>query len=200
MKLYYVPGSCALAAHIAAHEAHLPLALEPVTFGAEGRSAGGKDYFAINPKGAVPAVEIDGEILTELAVILLYIAEQNPSALPVPASGMAKWHFLEMLGFMTTDVHKAFAPLFAPGLPDDAKPALVEVIKAKISLLQTYLEGKEYVFGNSFTILDAYAFLLAQWLAFFGLDINEWPALKAYHARIGQRPSVQKALKEQGLI
>jgi len=162
MKLYYVPGSCALAAHIAAHEAGLPLTLEPVSFSAEGRTAAGKEYFSINPKGAVPAVEIDGEILTELAVILLYIAEQNPSALPVPTSGMAKWHFLEMLGFMTTDVHKVFAPLFAPGLPDDAKPALMEVIKAKISLLQTYLEGKDYVSGSSFTVLDAYAFLLAQ--------------------------------------
>ena len=199
MKLYYMPGSCALACHIAAHEAGLPITLEPVNFTAEGRTAGGRDYFAINPKGAVPALDVDGEVLTELAVILLYMADRNPSALPVPAGGMAKWHFLEMLGFMTTDVHKAFAPLFTPGLPDDAKPALLEVIKAKITLLQTYLDGKTFASGDSFTILDCYAWLLCNWLAFFGLDIDQWPTLKAYHARIGARPAVQKALKEQGL-
>lgn len=199
MKLYYVPGACSLAAHIAAHEAGLPLTLEPVTFSAEGRTAGGKDYYAINPKGAVPAAEIEGEILTELAVILQYIAEQNPTALPMPASGMAKWHFLEMLNFMTTDIHKSFAPLFAPGLPEEAKPALLAVSKAKYDLLEEKLKGKQFVSGDNFTILDAYAFLLTVWASYFGLDLAQWPALTAYKERIGARPAVQKALKEEGL-
>jgi glutathione S-transferase len=199
MKLYYVPGACSLAAHIAAHEAGFPLTLEQVTFSEEGRTAGGKDYFSINPKGAVPAAEIDGNILTELAVILQYIAEQNPSALPIPASGMAKWHFLEMLNFMTTDIHKSFAPLFAPGLPEEAKPALLAVSKAKYDLLEGHLKGKQFVSGDSFTILDAYAFLLTVWADYFGLGLEQWPALKAYKERIGARPAVQKALKEEGL-
>lgn len=199
MKLYYVPGACSLAAHIAALEADIPLELELVTFSEQGRTAGGQDYFAINPKGAVPAAEIDGEILTELAVILQYIAEQNPSALPIPTDGMAKWHFLEMLNFMTTDIHKSFAPQFAPGLPDEAKPALLAVSKSKYDLLEEKLKGKEFVSGDSFTILDAYAFLLAQWTGFFGLDIEQWPSLKAYKERIGARPAVQQALREEGL-
>jgi glutathione S-transferase len=199
MKLYYLPGACSLAAHIAALEAGLPLTLELVSFGADGRTAGGKDYYAINPKGAVPAAEIDGEILTELAVILQYIAEQNPTALPMPSSGMAKWHFLETLNFMTTEVHKSFAPLFAPGLPDEAKPALLAVGKAKYDMLEQLLTGKEFVSGDSFTILDAYAFLLIVWISYFGLDLEQWPALKAFKERIGMRPSVQKALKDEGL-
>ncbi len=199
MKLYYVPGACSLAAHIAAHEAGLPLTLELVSFSADGRTAGGKDYFSINPKGAVPAAEIGGEILTELAVILQYIAEQNPSALPIPASDMAKWHFLEMLNFMTTDIHKSFAPQFAPGLPDEAKPALLAVSKAKYDLLEAHMKGKDFVSGDSFTILDAYAFLLTVWATYFGLDLTQWPALTAYKERIGARPAVQRALKEEGL-
>lgn len=199
MKLYYVPGSCALACHIAANEAGLALDLEPVTFSADGRSAGGKDYFTVNPKGAVPALEVDGEILTEAAVILQYLAALNPKALPIPADGMARWHFLEMLHFMATDIHKSFAPLFTPGLPDDAKPALLDVSKAKLTLLDGYLSGKSFMSGDAFTILDAYAYLLTAWIPFFGLDINQWPTLKAYNERIGARPAVQKTLKEEGL-
>lgn len=199
MKLYYVPGACSLAAHIAAHEAGIPIELEIVSFGADGRSAGGRDYYAINPKGAVPAAEIEGEILTELAVILQYIAEQNPSALPTPSSGMAKWHFLEMLNFMTTDVHKSFAPQFAPGLLDDAKPALLAVSKAKYDMLEAHMKGKQFVFGDNFTILDAYAFLLTVWADYFGLGLDQWPSLSAYKERIAQRPAVQRALKEEGL-
>lgn len=199
MKLYYVPGACSLAAHIAALEAGIALDLELVSFSADGRSAAGKDYYAINPKGAVPAAEVDGEILTELAVILQYIAAQNPSALPIPSSGMAKWHFLETLNFFTTDIHKSFSPLFAPGLPDEAKPALLAVSKAKYDILEAHLKGKEFVSGDSFTILDAYAFLLTVWVSYFGLDLDQWPTLKAYKDRIGARPSVQRALKEEGL-
>ncbi len=199
MKLYYVPGSCALACHIAANEAGLPLDLELVSFSAEGRSAGGKDYLAINPKGAVPALDVDGEVLTEAAVILQYFAELNPAALPIPSGGLAKWHFLEMLHFMATDIHKSFAPLFAPGLPEDAKPALLGVSKSKFDLLATYLDGKEFVSGDSFTILDAYAYLVTAWIGYFGLDIEQWPVLKAYNARIGARPAVLRALKEEGL-
>lgn len=199
MKLYLIPGSCALACHIAAHEAGLPLELEIVAFTADGRTAGGKDYYSINPKGSVPAIEVDGDILTEVAVILQYIADRNPAALPVPSAGMAKWHFLEMLHFLATDVHKAFAPLFAPGLPDDAKPALIAVITAKFDLLERFLGDREFLVGNSFTIIDAYGFLLCNWLGFFGLDIGRWPQLKAYHARLAARPTVERALKEQGL-
>ncbi|RYE53061.1 MAG: glutathione transferase GstA, partial [Rhizobiaceae bacterium] len=126
-------------------------------------------------------------------------ASLNPKALPIPADGMARWHFLAKLHFMATDVHKSFAPLFTPGLPEEAKPALLEVSKAKFNLLATYLEGKEFASGDSFTILDAYAFLLTVWLTYFGLDIDQWPVLKAYNTRIGARPEVQRALKEEGL-
>ncbi len=199
MKLYYVPGACAMACHIAACEAELPLELSLVSFGADGRSADGGDYYAINPKGAVPALAVDGEILTEAAVILQYLASLAPAALPIPAEGMAKWHFLERLHFMATDVHKAFSPLFAPGLPEDAKPALLGVAGAKYALLESTLGDRPYFGGDSFTILDAYGFLLCQWTGFFGLDIDEWPKLKAYRDRLISRPSIQQALKEEGL-
>ncbi|MDB5443720.1 MAG: hypothetical protein JWP86_2877 [Phenylobacterium sp.] len=200
MKLYYAPGACSLAPHIIAREAGLDVRLEKVEFGADGRWAGGRDYWQINPKGAVPALELDdGEVLTENAVILQYLASLAPQAgLGPPAQGMAHWRFLELLNFIATELHKGFAPLFkqpTPGLRDST----VEALAQRFDLLVRQLADRAYLTGERFTIADAYAYVILNWTRLHQLDLTPWPSLRAFMDRVETRPAVQQARREEGL-
>lgn len=196
MKLYYAPGACSLGPHIIAREANLDVKLDKVQFGSERKTESGRNFYEINPQGAVPALELDnGEVLAEAQVILQYLAAEAPQANLAPQDGMLKWRLLETLNFIATELHKGTSPLFRNPTPE-AKEATLNNLKSRYDLLAKKLGEQQYLLGD-FTIADAYAFVVLNWARRFGV---ETPAvLKAYFQRVLERPAVQQALKEEGL-
>lgn len=199
MQLYYVPGACSLAPHIAIREAGLDVKLNKVAFGAERRTEDGRDFYSVNPQGAVPTLELDsGEVLTENAVLLQYIAAQAPNAGLAPSDGMARWRLLETLNFIATELHKSFSPLFRNPTPE-AREAQTKLILSRFKLLEGKLGDQAYLAGDAFSIADAYAFVMFVWAGKFGLDLSGFPKLGAYFDRVKARPAVQQTLREEGL-
>ena len=201
MKLYYAPGACSQASHIAARELGIPVELVNVDLAAK-RTEEGDDFTAVNPKGAVPAVQLDdGQVLTENAVILQYLADQKPgSELAIPAEGIERYQLLERLNFIATEMHKGFAPLWNPATPDSFREATRELLGKKFDYLQQQIGDGPYIWGDRFSILDAYAFAVLNWTGIHSIDINRWPGLAAYLQRVGSRPAVQETLRAEGLI
>jgi glutathione S-transferase len=201
MKLYYAPGACSQAPHIVAREAGLPIELAKVEFPSK-RTADGEDLYDVNPKGAVPTLRLDdGEVLTENAVILQYIADLAPdSELALPASGIERYRLLEGLNFIATELHKGFGPLWNPATPDSFKDATREALGKKFDYLQEKIGDGPYILGDRFSILDAYAFAVLNWTKLHAIDIGRWPGLTHYLARIAERPAVQETLRAEGLI
>ena len=202
MKLYYAPAACSLAPHIAAAEAGIPLELVKVEFGPSGKFAAGRNYLEINPKGAVPALEIDGgEVLTENAVLLQYLAAQAPdSGLMPKGQGLAHWRFLELLNFIATEIHKGFGPLWNPNTTPEVREATVANLGKKFDLLEAQLGAGPWLTGEAFTIADAYAYAVLNWTGIHKIDLGKWPGLKSFLDRAAQRPGVRKALQEEGLV
>lgn len=201
MKLYFAPGACSLAPHIIAREAGLQVDLVKVSFSKDARTAEGRDFYTINPLGAVPALGLDsGELLTENAVILQYLAEQAPqSGLGPPAAGMARWRFLELLNFIATELHKGFGPLFKAETPPQVRDAVIDALGKRFTLLERQPEGKTYLTGERFTIVDAYAYVVLNWTNYHKIDVDPWPGLKTFLQRVKERPAVQQARREEGL-
>ncbi|MDX2276782.1 MAG: glutathione binding-like protein [Hyphomonadaceae bacterium] len=201
MKLFFSPGSCSLAPHILIHEGGLPVEAERVLMRETPRKTeSGRLYAEINAMGAVPALELDnGEVLTENAVLLQYLCELKPEAKLAPTrGGMEHWRFLEMLNFISTELHKTFSQLFA-GPPPEWKEKVLERLFGRLDLLQSRLGEKEYLLGG-FSAADAYAFAVLGWSAFFQIDLGRWPKLQAYYERVKARPAVQRAMEKEGLI
>lgn len=199
MKLYYAPGACSLAPHIVAREAGLDVALDRIAFGAERKTESGRDFYDINPQGAVPTLELDtGEVLTENAVVMQYLAAQAPQAGLAPGEGMAHWRLLETLNFIATELHKGFSPLFR-NPADDVRETIFATLRNRFALLERKLGDKTYLLGDTFSIADAYAFVMMTWARKFKLSLGDRPKLEAYFQRILARPAVQQALKAEGL-
>ena len=200
MKLYYAPGACSLAPHIIALEAGLPLALDKFDF-ASGKTEAGTDFLSVNPKRQVPTLELDdGARLTEGSAIMQYLADLKPGSELLPKLGsMARYRVLEWLGFINSEVHKQFSPLFMPGSSDAAKADARANITKKLGFIETHLAGKTYVAGDHFTIADAYTFVVLNWTNFVGIDLQPYPNIQAFMKRIGERPKVKDALKAEGL-
>ena len=201
MKLYYAPAACSQAPHIAAREIGLPIALAKVEFPSK-RTADGEDLYQVNPKGAVPALRLDdGEVLTENAAILQYLADRAPgSALALPEQGIARYRLLEWLNFIATELHKGFGPLWNPATPDSYKAATREALGKKFDYLQEHIGEGPYILGDRFSILDAYAFPVLNWTRLHDIDIGRWPGLVGYLQNIAARPAVREALVAEGLI
>jgi glutathione S-transferase len=201
MKLYYAPAACSQAPHIVAREAGLPVELVKVEFPGK-RTADGESLYDVNPKGAVPALKLDsGDVLTENAVILQYLADQAPgSGLAIPAGGIERYRLLEWLNFIATELHKGFGPLWNPATPDAFKEATRDALGKKFDYLQEKIGDGPYILGDRFSILDAYAFAVLNWTRIHKIDINRWPGLAAYLQRIAARPAVQETLRAEGLI
>ena len=201
MKLYYAPGACSQAPHIVARELGLPVELTKVEFPAK-RTVDGEDLLAVNPKGAVPTLRLDdGEVLTENAVILQFLADQKPgSELAIPKDGIERYRLLEWLNFIATELHKGFGPLWDPATPVSFKDATREALAKKFDYLQQRIGDGPYILGDRFSILDAYAFAVLNWTRIHSIDINRWPGLVAYLQRVGTRPAVQETLRAEGLI
>lgn len=201
MKLYYVPGTCSQAAHIALREAGLAFELDrmdPVTR----RTAGGEDYLKVNPKGSVPALRLDSnEVLTEAAVILQYIADRKPESGLAPAAGtMERYRLMEWLNFISSDVHKQFSPFFNPKLPEAWRENQLNVLTRRFAMLSERLKDRPYLMGERFTVADAYLFAVLGWTRKFQIDLTPWPALGEFLARVAARPAVAAALQEEGLM
>ena len=201
MKLYYSPGACSLSPHIALHEAGL--AFEAVAAPTKThRLPDGSDYYAINPLGYVPLLELDdGTRLREGPVIVQYIADQVPTKNLAPANGtLARYRLQEWLNFIGTELHKSFSPLFNPATPADAKAAAAEKVGKRLAFVEGELEGKHYLAGDIFSVADGYLFTVVNWAGKVGLDLSKLPNVQAHHARVGARPAVQTAMKAEGLL
>jgi glutathione S-transferase len=196
MKLFYAPGACSLADHIALIETGADYALEKVDIKAK-RTEAGHDYTKINPKGYVPALELDGgDILTENVAILSYLASQSGKLMP--AGGIGHWRVLETTAYISTELHKNFKPLFTPNSTDDEKAQAEDALGKRFGLLEERLAASEFISGDEMTVADCYLFVMLMWAKDkFGLTLQ--PGLDAYYDRLKQRPGIARALKEEGL-
>ncbi len=195
MKLYFNPSVCSLAPHIALREAGLNFELVKVDIRAH-TVVDGSDYYQINPKGYVPVLMLDnGELLTEGSVISEYIADLNPAANLVPPHGtMARTRLREWMAFISTEVHKGFAPLFNPSMTEELKAMTRTKLAGRLEWIVGQLGEKTYLTGDTFTIADAYLFTVLGWGKWTGVDIAQWPKLVSYVARIAARPKVIEAM------
>ncbi len=204
MRLYYAPGSCALASHIVAREAKLPVELSKVSFNADGTrtTAEGEDFFLVNPKGGyVPAFRLDsGEVIAEGPVIMQYLADQAPASGLAPEKGtMPHYRLLEWLTFVSTELHKTFSPFFKGDASDAEKAAARAKLETRFAYVNGALAGKDYLLGT-FTIVDAYLYTIARWSQKAEIGLDQYPELAAFMARMETRPAVSAALMEEGLV
>jgi glutathione S-transferase len=201
MKLYYSPAACSLAPHIVLQELELPYTALKVDTKARTFEGGG-DYSKINGKGYVPAIELDdGQVLTEAAVILQYLADRKPEAALAPATGTTeRYRFQEWLNFIATEIHKGFGPLWKPDSTEDEKERTRARLGVRLDWLAAQIGGRDFVAGAHFTAADAYLFTVLNWGQWTGIDLGKWPVLKDYVARIAARPKVREALKVEGLL
>lgn len=200
MKLYHSPGSCSQAPHIALHELGLPFEAVKVDL-ATHKLPDGSDYYAVNPKGYVPFLQLDdGTTISEANVILQYIADRKPGTL-APAFGTTeRWKLMEWLAFIATEVHKGFGPLWNPKTPPEMREGAVKALGNRFTLLAQTLGKQPFLTGKDFTVADAYLFVILNWTGYHKVDLSPWPALKEFQARVASRPAVQATLNAEGLV
>ena len=201
MKLYYSPGACSLSPHIVLHEAGIDATLVPVDLGAH-KHGNGKDYYEINPKGSVPALELDdGTRLTEGPAIVQYLADLKPEKNLAPKNGtIERYKLQEWLNFITSEIHKQFSPLFDASHGDEVKAKFRDKLAGRFDWLSEQLGTQDYLMGSTFTVADAYLFTVLNWTQWTGIDLGRWPVLQRYVERVAARPAVQEALKAEGLL
>ena len=194
MKLYYSPGACSLADHIALHEAGLSFDHEKVDLKAK-KTESGADFTTINPKGYVPALTLDsGETLSENIAILEWITQQAPHL--APGGTMGRTHLLEMLAYISTEIHKSFKPFFA-GASDEDRAKAGAMITRRMDYLAERLDG-DYLFGSEVSVADAYLFVMTLWAG--KMDVTVPASIAALRDRMMTRPAVRKAMTHEGLI
>lgn len=201
MKLYYAPGACSLSPHIVLREAGATFDLSKVDF-SNRKTAEGEDFNSINPKGAVPALRLDdGEVLTEGAAIVQYIADKQGATQLAPAAGTKeRVRLQEWLNFIASEVHKGFSPLFNPKTPEEYRAIVRENLAKKFAYLDKVLASRDYLMSKSFTIADAYLFTIMNWRHMHKVDIAAYKNLSAYLDRVGARPKVREAMQAEGLL
>jgi glutathione S-transferase len=196
MKLYYAPGTCALSPHIVLREAGIRF--DPVRVSTKTHTlADGSDFYAINPKGYVPVLELDnGERLTEGPAIVQYIADHAPASGLAPAAGtMARYRLMEWLNFISTEVHKQFSPLFNAAMPEEAKKLFADKIRSRLQWVDRQIDGCDYLMGERFCVADAYLFTVTNWARHVGISLDDLPNVVAWRARVAARPAVQEAMQ-----
>lgn len=201
MKLYYSPGACSLSPHIALKEAGV--AFEAIAAPTKTHQLpDGTDYYTINPLGYVPFLVLDdGRTLHEGPAIVQYIADQAPAKQLAPANGTwERYKLQEWLNTIGTELHKGFSPLFNPAMPEEAKALAKTRLDSRLAWVDGELAGKNYLMGDTFTVADAYLFVVAGWSKHVGVNIAGLANLGAFMARVGARPAVQDALRAEGLI
>lgn len=197
MDLYFSPLACSMASRIALYEANAQARFVEVDSKTK-RTLEGEDFLTVNPLGLVPAIRTgDGDVLTENAAVLQYIADRFPEAALAPREGMARSRLHQWLCFIGTELHKAlFIPLFDPSLPDEAKSRVLEKGDSRLAYLDTHLAGREFLL-DGFSVADAYLFTVLNWKIATPVDLKRWPAIQDYYARLKRRPSIARALTEE---
>lgn len=201
MKLFYATGACSLSPDIVAHEAGIELRLQKVDLKTKTISSEG-DYFAINPKGSVPALQLDdGQILTEGPTIVQYLADLEPAkGLAPPAGTMARYRLQEWLGYINSELHKTYSPLFRPDTPAETRADRQAYLARRYALVEKQLAAHPYLMGENFTVADAYLFTITNWADKVKLDLSPFPNVRAFQERIAARPAVKAAMQAEGLI
>ncbi len=201
MKLYYSPGACSLAPHIVLNELGTDYSLEKVDL-ADKKTETGANFTDVNTKGYVPTLEVaKDQVLTEVATIVQYLADKAGNTKLLPKFGsMDRYRAMEMLNFVSSELHKGIGGLFNKAMPEDGKKAIIERVEKRLGWVDAQLAGKPYLLGAEFSVADAYAFTVMNWGQWVGIDIKQWPNIAAYMERVGSRPAVQAALKKEGLI
>ena len=200
MKLYYAPGACSLSPHIVAQEAGIHLQLEKVDLATK-KTDTGKDFLAINAKGAVPALQLDdGQILTEGPAVVQYLADQKPKlGLAPPAGTFDRYRLQEMLGYINSEIHKSFGPLFNPATTALERSEKIAYLQKRYALFEKRFGGHPYLVGDQFTAADAYLFTVTNWAAHLKVDLSTFPNVLSFQQKIAERPAVQAAMKAEGL-
>jgi glutathione S-transferase len=202
MKLYYTPGACSLSPHIVLREAGLDFELERVDL-ATRKTETGADYGTINPRGYVPALQLDdGQVLTEGAAIVQYLADSRPDArLAPPAGTLERVRLQEQLNFIASELHKPFGPLFSPGSSAEAKETARARIRQRLDDVERMLsDGRKFLAGDQFSVADAYLFVVAGWAKPAEIGLDAWPHAKGFVDRVGERAAVREAMRAEGLV
>lgn len=194
MKLFFFPGSCSQLPLIIAHEAGVPVTLVAVDL-AKKTTADGRNFLDINPNGYVPALELDnGKVLTEANVIAHYLSTLKPGNTLMPAAGSFDYFkMLELLNFITSEVHKPMGSFFNPALHPDTRAASEQLLGKRLNYLVTKLGSNDYLTGSNFTVADAYLFVVLNWGGWVKFDLAAWPVLQAFQKRVAARAAVQAA-------
>ena len=201
MKLYYFSGACSLASNISLREAGLAFELVKVDRRTK-KTADGLDFNEVNPKGYVPALRLDnGEVLTENVAVLQYIADRNPAAQLAPAAGtLERYRLMEWLGFINSEVHKNFSPLFRDDAHEEVKQYARRALGVRLDYLDRSIGNRTFLTGEPFTVADAYLFTVLGWGRYVNVDLGQWPQLQRYVERVGARPHFIEALKSERLL
>ncbi len=197
MDLYFTPLTCSMAVRIALYEAEAPARFIEVDRTTK-RTLEDADFLALNPLGFVPALRTDsGDVLTEVVAILHYVADVFPAVELAPQDSLARAKMHQWLCFTGTELHKAlFTSLFDPKLPEEAKARALDKCGTTFAYLDAHLTGREFLLDR-FSIADAYLFTVLNWCVATPIDLKTWPAVKAYHAGLKQRPSIARAFSEE---
>jgi glutathione S-transferase len=199
MKLYYSPGACSQAPHILLHETGLGHDAARVDLRAK-TLEDGSSYLDVNPKGAVPALQLDsGEVLTENAVVLQYIGDRAASEVLPPLGDFRRYRVLEMVNFITTELHKSFAPLFKPNAGEETKRFFRDLIRERLDYVERRIGEGPFLFGDTLTLPDPYLFVITGW-ADKMIGLTNWPNLTRFRERMLERPSVRHVLRFEGLL
>jgi glutathione S-transferase len=200
MKLYYSKGACSLAVRILINELGIDCEYESVDLKTK-KTENGVDFLKINPKGAVPVLDINGQILTENAAIQQYLADrEHATSLLPPVNEFPRYQVIEWLNFVSTDLHKGCGPLFNPNLSQEIKEQIfIPAIKQKLAFVDQHLGKNKYLLGNNYTLPDAYLFVILTWMSHFKIDVTQWVHLSHYFSELHQRKAIKKSLQQEEL-
>ena len=195
MKLYFSPGACSFSPHLALREAGIDFELVKVDLKSHTLVSDGSDFRRISPKGYVPVLELDnGKRLSEGPAIVQYIADLKPeSGLAPKAGSFERYQLQEWLGFINSEIHKNFSPLFNPNTSEEAKANTRQNLGNRLTYVSEQLGTNDFLMGSQFTVADGYLFTVLNWSQWTGIDLSQWPTLLAFQERIAKRPSVQEA-------
>ena len=199
MNLYYSPGACSQAPHILLHE--IGLSHDAVKVDLRSKMVeDGRSYLQVNPKGAVPALELNnGEVLTENAIVLQYLGDRAGSDVLPPVGDFRRYRVLEMVNFITTELHKSFAPLFKANASEETKHFYRDLIRERLDYAEKRIGEGPFLFEDALTIADPYLFVISGWTDKM-IGLTNWPNLTAFREHMLRRPSVRHVLRFEGLL
>ncbi len=200
MKLYYAPGACSQASHIALRESGLDFQLEKVDL-RQKVTASGEDYRTINPLGYVPALQLDtGDVITEGPAIMQFIADQAPASGLLPVAGVARYRAISWLNFIATELHKTCSPLFSPTITEEQRKPIIERLSLRLDAIEHKFAAGGYLMGANYCVAGIYLLVVTGWFGRLQIPLKKWPHIERFREVVATRPAVQAALEAEGLI